>query len=161
RRALFDVQWAKNHGCQLSTSVEQLDERQHEHVAFTCRYPLKRGAVSNGENCSRGYFGGRKTFVTDTALDALRRAQFDFSDNSSPCARRWRWRVWTGPAGKSPPDHCVSRTLAPSRLWRRRPIAISTHHCCADQKTVHLGPRALDQRDPFLSAPGLVCPTAR
>lgn len=39
----------------LSTSVEQLDERQHEHVAFTCRYPLKRGAASNGENCLRGY----------------------------------------------------------------------------------------------------------
>ena len=46
---------SKVHGCQLSTPVEQLDERQHEHVAFTCRYPLKRGAASNGEYCLRGY----------------------------------------------------------------------------------------------------------
>ena len=47
---------SKVHGCQLSTPVEQLDERQHDHVAFACRYPSKIGAVSNGENCSRGYF---------------------------------------------------------------------------------------------------------
>jgi polyhydroxyalkanoate synthase subunit PhaC len=44
-------------------------------------------------------------------------------------------------------------------IMAARPIAISAHHCCADQKTLHLGP--FDQRHPFLSAPGFACPTVR
>src|SRR6516165_8882929 len=35
------------------------------------------------------------------------------------------------------------------------------HHCRADQKTIHLGPRVFDQRYPFLSASRLACPTPR
>jgi hypothetical protein len=48
-----------------------------------------------------------------------------------------------------------------ARLWRHPPIAISAHHRRTDQKTVHLGPRAFDQRYPFLSASRLVRPSLR
>ena len=52
---------SKVHGCQLSTSVEQLDERQHEHVAFTCRYPSEEGSCEQWrELLARLLFEGGK-----------------------------------------------------------------------------------------------------
>jgi hypothetical protein len=82
--------------------------------------------------------------VTDTAINALSRAQFEVSD----ILRRAQGNV-VGAFGLNPQEspYQIISSGAYWRLrdlWRQRPIAISADHRRADQKTLHLGPHAFD-----------------
>ena len=117
RKSLYVITHRGRQALENATSVEQLDERQHEYVAFTCRYPLKRGAASNGENCSRGHLwrkGNVNTYLQGREITATQNYERP-SAEALHLIRKLRWIASPAfiPAGfskaKSPPTYRFSR----------------------------------------------------